>query len=375
MIYLDYNATTPVAPEAAGAMAPYIEQNFGNPGSAHVMGMLANEAVGSARNRLGDLINSGLGKVVFTGSATEANNLVIKGVAEARYEKGRHIISCATEHPSILAPLRYLMKYGWEVTFLKVDKYGLAGPDDLKAAIKKETVLISVMHANNETGTIMPIREMADTARAKGIPFHTDASQSMGKIEVDVKALGVDFMTMAGHKFYAPKGIGALYVGAGAGITPIIHGGGQENQLRSGTENVIHIAGIGAAADLAKLNPVDEKEIMRLRDLLFDRLSSSIDIKLLGHKTKRLPNTLNVAFTGCKAERILEGAPDIAAGLGAACHEKNVTMSHVLSAMEIEPMTARGAMRLSIGRYTTEDEINTAADMLIKSAGSEKMRN
>ena len=376
MIYLDYNATTPIAPEVALAMEPYIKRQFGNPGSGHVVGMLANEAVGAARNRLSNLIGGNAGRIIFTGCATEANNLVIKGVAETLYDKGRHIITTAVEHPSVLAPLKYLIKYGWEVTFLPVDGHGLPDPDQMKDALREDTILVSVMHANNETGTILPVTQMASIARDRGILFHTDASQSMGKITVDVKELGVDFLTMAGHKFYAPKGIGALYAKNNTKLAPIIHGGGQEQGFRSGTENVVHIAAIGAAADLAKdQGHKEETEIRRLRDLLFDKISSEVEVQLLGHPTSRLPNTLNIAFVNCKGERILEDAPDVAASLGAACHDKNVTMSSVLEAMGTDPMVARGSIRLSLGRYTTEEEIDTAAELLIESAKIELRRN
>lgn len=376
MIYLDYNATTPIDPAVAKAMDPYIKSQFGNPGSAHVIGMISAEAVQTARNKVADLLNSQNGRIVFTGCATEANNLAIKGVAETLQDKGRHIISTPVEHPSVIAPLRYLEKFGWEVTYLKVDSKGMIEPDQLEAAIRKDTVLVSIMHANNETGTILPIEKMSGIVRKKGILFHTDASQAIGKIEVDVQKLGVDLLTMAGHKFYAPKGIGALYIRAGTTIEPLLHGGGQEGGYRSGTENVIHIVGFGEAARIAKERfAQDERNILQLREALYEAIAKEVEVQLIGHPTLRLPNTLNLAFINCKGIRVQQSAPDVATSLGAACHDRHVTMSPVLAAMNIDPQIARGSIRISLGRFTTEQEITKAASMLVDSAKQEAKRN
>ena len=376
MIYLDYNATTPVDPAVAEAMEPYIKSQFGNPGSAHVIGMISAEAVRTARKKIADLLNAQNGRIVFTGCATEANNLAIKGVAEALQDKGRHIITTTVEHPSVLAPIRYLEKFGWEITYLAVDADGMIQPDHLAQAIRKDTVLVSIMHANNETGTIFPIEELSGMVRQKGILFHTDAAQTIGKIEVDVQKLGVDLLTVAGHKFYAPKGVGALYIRAGTLIEPLIHGGGQEDGFRSGTENVIHIVGMGVAAMIAKerLNE-DEQRIRLMRDALYDSIFGEMDVQLIGHPKLRLPNTLNLAFLDCKGERIQQGAPDVATSLGAACHDRHVTMSPVLAAMGIDPEIAKGSIRISLGRFTTDEEIAKAAAMLVDSAKQEKRRN
>jgi cysteine desulfurase len=322
-----------------------------------------------ARKKLSALINGDDGKILFTGCATEANNLAVNGVAEALYDKGRHIISTTVEHPSIQGPLDYLAKYGWEITRLAVDSMGMPDPDDLKKAIRKDTILVSVMHANNETGTVMPITELVKIAKEKEVLFHTDAAQSMGKILVNVKRLNVDLLTIAGHKFYAPKGTGALWVREGTPLAPILHGGGQEAGLRSGTENVMHIVGLGEAARVsAERFFEDEQRIEKLRDSFHRKLADQIEVELIGHPERRLPNTLNLSFIDCKGERVLDGAPDVAASLGAACHERNVTMSPVLSAMGVDPMIARGAVRFSLGRFTNLEEIEKAAYQLVEAA-------
>ena len=375
MIYLDYNATTPIDPEVAQAMLPFLNEHFGNPGSRHVQGVLAKEAIDTARSHLSGLLNAGNGQVLFTGCATEANNWVIKGVAQALAEKGRHLISTTVEHPSVLGPLAYLSSRGWEVTYLSVDNTGLPDPDALKAALRDDTVLVSAMLANNETGTILPIRTLATIAHEHGARFHTDASQAVGKIEVDAEQLGVDYLTVAGHKFCAPKGIGALFIRDKSPIAPLIHGGGQERGLRSGTENLLHIVGLGQAASLAgRQTAQDAKRIVALRDLLYERMAQHVELKLIGHPAMRLPNTLNVAFVGCKGERVLDGADPVAASLGAACHDRDVTMSPVLAAMGVDPMVARGAVRLSLGRPTTKDEVLSAACLLVDSAQRELHR-
>lgn len=369
MIYLDYNATTPIDPQVAKAMLPFIQSQFGNPGSGHEIGLRAKAAVDKARDQVAELLGANPSEVIFTGCATEANNLAIKGVAEASKNKGRHIIATTVEHPAVIEPLKFLAERGWEVTLLPVDHTGLVSADSLAEAIRDDTVLVSVMHANNETGTIMPIEKFCAIAHEKGALFHTDAAQSVGKIKTDVGELGVDLLTVAGHKFYGPKGVGALYVKTGTPIAPIFHGGGQESGLRSGTENVIHIVALGEAAQVAGERLIaDGERIRELRDLLFIAIADKCPVRLIGHPELRLPNTLNLAFELCKGSRVLEGAPDVAAGTGAACHDRNVTLSPVLAAMKISPMIGRGAVRLSLGRFTTREEVIIAAQQLSRAA-------
>ncbi len=365
-LYLDYNATTPVAPAVADAMEPYLREHFGNPSSSHLLGRHTDEAVEQARARVASLIGARAGEIVFTGCATEANNLAILGVTRALKTRGRHLITSAVEHPSVSHPTAHLRAGGWEVTVLGVDEYGRVSPEALAAALRDDTVLVSIMHGNNEVGTVQPIAELAALASRRGVPFHTDAAQTLGKIPVDVQALGVDLLTLAGHKFYAPKGIGALFVREGTPIAPVMFGAGHEGGLRPGTENVPHIVALGAAASLAqgRLPEVGDR-LCKQRDALHRRLAEAIPgLTLNGHPDERLPNTLHVSFPGVSGRELLARTPSVAASVGSACHEEADSVSGVLGAMGVEPERALGAVRLSIGEPTGDDEIRRAADDL-----------
>ncbi len=367
-IYLDYNATTPVAPEVAGAMHPFLNEAFGNPSSSHWYGRRAREAVEDARKNVATLIGAQPEEIVFTGCATEANNLALRGVAHALREKRRHIIVSAIEHPAVLEPALWLRAQGWDVSIVPADRYGWVDPADIKAALRDDTVLVSIMHANNEVGTIQPIAEIATLAHSRGALMHTDAAQSPGKISVSVDELHVDLLTLAGHKFYATKGVGALYLRRGTNIASDLQGAGQEYGLRPGTENVPAIVGIGAAARLATTHlALDNAHLQRVRDEFHRILQQAIpDIVLNGHPSMRLPNTLNVSFPGVSGRDLLcEVDSDIAASVGSACHSQSDSVSGVLAAMGIIPARAMGAIRFSVGRYSTLDEIIRAAEVLI----------
>jgi cysteine desulfurase len=367
-IYLDYNATTPVAPEVAGAMHPFLNEAFGNPSSSHWYGRHAHEAVEDARKNVATLIGAQAEEIVFTGCATEANNLALRGVAHALREKRRHIIVSAVEHPAVLEPALGLRARGWDVSIVPVDRHGWVDPADIKAALRDDTALVSIMHANNEVGTIQPIAEIAALAHSCGALMHTDAAQSPCKISVSVDELHVDLLTLAGHKFYATKGVGALYVRRGTNIASDLQGAGQEHGLRPGTENVPAIVGIGEAARLATTHAArDNAHLHRLRDEFHRLLQQAIpDIVLNGHPSMRLPNTLNVSFPGVSGRDLLrEVDHDIAASVGSACHSQSDSVSGVLAAMGIIPARAMGAIRFSVGRYSTLDEIIRAAEVLI----------
>lgn len=366
-IYLDYNATTPVAPEAAAALRPWIEADFGNPSSAHAYGLRARRAVAEARQSVAALIGAPPEAIVFTGSATEANNLALLGVARAARPGRRHLIISAVEHPAVMQPAQRLREDGWELTVLPVDGHGRVAVDALSAALRPDTALVSVMHANNEVGTLQPVVEIAALARANGTLVHTDAAQAAGKVKLDVEELGVDLLTLAGHKFYAPKGIGALYVRSGTPIRPILFGADQEQGLRPGTENVPHIVALGVAAQLARERLAeDTQRLAGLRDQLHRRLESAVPGLLLnGHPQQRLPNTLHVSFPGVSGRDLLAAVADeVAASVGSACHSDADTVSGVLAAMGCDATRARGAVRLSVGRYTSEEEIDHAGQVL-----------
>lgn len=367
MIYLDYNATTPVAPEVFRAMQPFLTGEFGNPSCDYPLGLTAREAVAQARREVALLLDCSPEEIVFTSGATEANNTVLKGVALAR-GRGR-IITAATEHPSVLNPCLFLDSLGFELTILPVDGTGRVDPDAVRRALTPKTILISLMHANNETGTLHPIREIAAIAREAYVPFHTDAAQSVGKIPVSVSELQVDFLTVAGHKFYAPKGVGALYVRAGANLTPLLHGASQEGGRRAGTENVPYMVALGAACRLAREHLAATTAHLRgLRDLLHERLRAAFPGLVLhgpeGDETARLPNTLNVSFPGLSGCELMAQIPELAASLGSACHAGREAISPVLAAMGVTPEIARGAVRFSVGRPTTRAEVEQAADLL-----------
>jgi cysteine desulfurase len=365
MIYLDYNATTPIAPEVAQAMQAYLREEFGNPSSDYPLGQRARAAVAQARAEVAALLHCRPEEIVFTGGATEANNTVLQGVAR-HFGRGR-IITAATEHPAVLAPCRFLETQGFQVTVLPVDATGRVSPEAVHRALTPDTILISIMHANNETGALNPLKGIGALAREAGVRFHSDAAQSVGKIPVAVDDLGVDFLTVAGHKFYAPKGVGALYVRPGCTFTPLLHGASQEGGRRAGTENVPHLVALGAACRLAREGlTADADRLRSLRDLLHERLLAGFpQLALNGPEQERLPNTLNVSFPGFSGTAILEGIPELAASLGAACHSGREAISPVLAAMGVSPENARGALRLSVGRPTTHAEVEQAAELLL----------
>ena len=375
-IYLDHNATTPITTEVLNAMRPYLEHAFGNPSSAHRDGAVAHAAVERARAEVAALLGGEPGGVVFTASGSEADNLAITGAALARLGERDHIVTSAVEHPAVLATCRYLQRrLGFRLTIVPVDAYGVVDPNDVRRAIEPGTALVSVMHANNEIGTVQPIAEIAAVAHERGVLVHTDAAQSVGKLPLDVEALGVDLLTVAGHKLYAPKGIGALYVRPGTRLDPLIHGGGHEHGLRAGTENVPYIAGLGAAATLAgnRLRRGEQLQMQRLRDRLHATLRSAVPgLELNGQPRDRLPNTLNVSFPGIDGARLLVRAPTIAASTGSACHAGHTAPSAVLIAMGLDANRARGAVRLSLGYDTTAAEIDAAAAALAAAAAVEE---
>lgn len=367
-IYLDYNATTPVDPQVADAIEPYLRQHFGNPSSSHVYGRNAHQAVDRAREQVARLIGAQANEIVFTGCATEANNLAIRGTARALRDKGRHLITSSIEHPAVEQPFQRLGEDGWEVTIIPVDSYGRVDPANLSAALRDDTVLVSIMHANNEVGTIQPVEEISAMTRARGIILHTDAAQSVAKIPVLVDDLGVDLLTLAGHKFYATKGVGALYVRRDTPVLPVLVGAGHEAGFRPGTENIPAIVGLGEAARIAhERNPEKIQQLRLLRDQLHNRLAEAIPGLLLnGHPEQRLPNTLNLSFPGAEGRDLLaRAANEVAASVGSACHEDDDTVSGVLGAMGIEADRARGAVRLSLGTASTELEIERAGEALI----------
>lgn len=366
-IYLDYNATTPVAPEVLDAMLPWLRGEFGNPSSAHAYGRRAAQAVAAARRQVAELIDAQAQEVVFTGCATESNNLALLGVARALGVEKRHLVVSAVEHPAVMAPALYLRDQGWALTVLPVDAFGRISPDALADALRPDTALVSVMHANNEVGTLQPIREISRMTRERGILLHTDAAQSAGKLPLNVDELGVDLLTLAGHKFYAPKGVGALYVRDGTPIRSVLHGAEQEHGLRPGTENVAAIVGLGAAAALARASLLAASEHLRaLRDRLHGDLAASIPgLRLNGHPEHRLPNTLHVSFPSVSGRALLAEAADVvAASVGSACHSEHDAVSGVLAAMGADASRAAGAVRLSVGRMTTSEEVKRAAEGL-----------
>lgn len=366
-IYLDYNATTPVDPQVAAAMQPFLHAGFGNPSSSHAYGQRAHAAVRKARDEVAALIGAHAAEIVFTASATEANNLALLGVARALPDR-RHVVVGAVEHPAVMQPALHLRECGWDVSVVPVDATGRVDPREVAAALRPDTALVSVMHANNEVGTIQPIAEIAALARANGSLMHADAAQSAGKVVLDVAELGVDLLTLAGHKMYAPKGVGALFVKRGTPIKPIQFGADQEHGLRPGTENVPHIAGLGAAARLAReALPAATANLATLRDDLHRRLAAEVPGLLLnGHAEQRLPNTLHVSFPGVSGRELLAaGADAVSASVGSACHSHGDAVSGVLAALGCDAARARGAVRLSVGRFTAAEEVATAAAALI----------
>lgn len=373
-IYLDYNATTPIDPAVREVMAPYLGERFGNPSSSHAFGRVAHEAVDRARTQVAGLLGASPDEIVFTGGGSEASNHAIKGIVFHRWRPGRaapHVVTTAVEHPATLKPCDFLARLGCDVTILPVDRHGAVDPTAVRRAITPRTVLVTVMHANNEVGTFQPIGEIAAIAHERGVLVHTDAAQSVGKVPVDVDDLGVDLLTVAGHKLYAPKGVGVLYIRRGTDLASLIHGAGHEGGRRAGTENVPYIVGVGTACELARAAlPAAIEKLRRLRDRLWDRLRAGLGdrVSLNGHPTDRLPNTLNVNFAGWVGAELLAAVPEVAASTGSACHEGQVQLSPVLAAMGVPPALGRGAVRLSVGRFSTEEEIDRAAERLVGAA-------
>jgi cysteine desulfurase len=363
-IYLDYNATTPVDPVVMAAMFPLLTERFGNPSSSHLYGQEAHASVETARRQVAALLGCEPAELIFTGCGSESNNLAIKGAVLANLDRGRHMITCAVEHPAVLQVCRFLERYfHCTLTVLPVDSFGRVDPDEVRRAIRPDTVLITVMHAQNEVGTLQPIAEIGALAREHGVLFHVDAAQSVGKIPVRVADLGCDLLTVAGHKLYAPKGVGALYVRRGVRLEPLIHGAGHEGGLRAGTENAAYIAGLGAACALAAPALATESDRQRLlRDRLHHLLAEAAPEAVLnGHREHRLPNTLNLSFPGQVGPLLLERAPEVAASTGAACHSGENRPSAILKAMGATDAVALGALRLSVGRYTDEEQVEAAA--------------
>jgi cysteine desulfurase len=372
-IYLDYNGTTPHDPEVIEAMRPYLETEFGNPSSSHWYGIKPKQALETARRQVAGILNCSPTEVFFTSGGTESNNHAIHGVARRFREKGNHIITSSFEHPAVLEVCRYLESDGFETTYLPVGEAGLVDPADVAGAVRPTTILITMMHANNEVGTVQPIAEISRIAKKHGIVMHTDAAQSVGKIPTDVEALGVDLLSLAGHKVYAPKGIGALYVRPPLVPEKFCYGAGQEMGWRAGTENMLEIVGLGKACEIAQRDLAKNMAHMKsLRESLHEGLLSRISsTRLNGHVQHRLPNTLSLSFRGQEANRILENIGlEVAASAGAACHADSVEISHVLEAMDVPLEWAKGTLRFSVGRMTTEAEIDKTIRVVSEAVNS-----
>ena len=364
-IYLDYNASTPIDPAVAAAMRPFLEDHFGNPSSGHWASAKAKAVLETARGQVAVMLGCHSDEIVFTSGGSEANNLALKGIFFALRDKGNHIVTTRIEHPAIIEPCRFLERLGARVTYLPVDGTGRIDPDDLRRALTPGTILVSVMHANNEVGTIEPIEDCARIAHEHGALFHTDAAQSAGKIPINVDQLEVDLLSIAGHKVYAPKGVGALFVRRGVRLEPLIHGAGHEGGRRAGTESALLAVGLGKACELARdLAAMDQ--VCALRDHFWQGLQRKLGdrVVLNGHPTHRLPNTLNVSFVGRNGADILARLDGVAATTGSACHSGRVTLSPILAAMGISPEVGMGAVRFSLGRGTTRDEIGIVIERL-----------
>jgi cysteine desulfurase NifS len=363
-IYLDYNATTPIDPRVAQAMSPYIHESFGNPSSGHGFGRTAREGVDLARGQLAGMLGCHDDEVVFTSGGTESNNYAIKGVARAYRDRGNHIVTSSVEHPAVEEVCRYLEGQGFAVTYLPVDGLGMVYPEQVEEAITSETILVTIMHANNEVGTVQPIREIARVAHKHGVLVHSDCAQSVGKIPVRVDDLGVDLLSIAGHKLYAPKGVGALYVRRGVQLEKLMHGADHETGRRAGTESVILVAGLGHACQLISENLDAYREHMTaMRDRLEAGLLRAFpELRVNGHPRRRLPNTSSLSFKGLEANAILDGLKDVAASAGAACHSDRIDVSPVLRAMDVPIEYAMGTIRLSVGRLTTPEEVDHATE-------------
>lgn len=368
-VYLDYNATTPVDPAVVEAMLPYLTEHWGNPASSHAYGQAAEAAVETARSQVSALLGCGAGEVVFTSCASESTNLAVKGAAFARKGQGKHLIISAVEHPATLNAARYLEReFGFAVTLIGVGPDGRVDPEDVRRAVRPDTILISLIHAQNETGALQPVAAVGAMAREHGILFHVDAAQSVGKIPVNVDAIGCDLMTVAGHKLYAPKGVGVLYVRSGVNLHPLIHGAGYEGGRRAGTANVPYMVALGKACELAgaKLSAGEAERQRALRDRLHMALAEHLPVRLNGHQTERLPNTLNISIPGVVGNDLLAAVPEVAASTGSACHAGVSKPSEILLAMGVPEELALGVLRLSVGRYTTAEEVEYAAARLVE---------
>lgn len=368
-IYLDYNATTPVAPEVCAAIGPYLHSHYGNPSSGHSLGRACHEAVETARGQVARMLGAAADEIVFTSCGTEANNLAIKGVLLHHAWGGSgHLVISALEHPAVAAPAAFMERLGYAVTVVGCDRRGVVDPDDVRRALRADTVLVSIMHANNEIGTLQPIAEISRHCRERGVLLHTDAAQSIGKVPVDVEAMGVDLLTVAGHKLYAPKGVGALFVRRGVALEPVLHGAGHERGLRAGTENVAYLVGLGKAAELVSDSlPGACPKLASLRDRLEGTIQAAIgaELSINGAGAPRLPNTASVNFPGVTGGELLGRCPELCASTGAACHSGNVSVSATLKAIGVPPDVARGAVRLSVGRFSDADQVDRAAEMLL----------
>jgi cysteine desulfurase len=376
-IYLDYNGTTPHDPEVIAAMRPFLEEEFGNPSSGHLYAAKPRQALAAARRQVAGLLNCAPEEIIFTSGGTEANNWAIIGTAHALRDRGRHIVTSAFEHPAVLKVCAFLGKAGFEISYLPVTSDGLVRVPDLEAALRPDTILITIMHANNEVGTVQPIKDIAALARSHGIRVHTDAAQSIGKIPVNVEELGIDLLSLAGHKLYAPKGVGALYVRRGVMLETFMHGAGQEMGQRAGTENILEIVGLGKACEVAARDlEKNRRHMLNMRDRLHTAITSGLrEVRLNGSVGLRLPNTLSLSFRRLEANRILEAiGPQVAASAGAACHSGGVEISHVLKAMAVPVEWAEGTLRLTTGRMTTPAEIDRAAKVIVE-AVREMRRN
>ena len=368
-IYLDYNATTPVSSYVLDAMLPFLKEHHGNPSSAHAAGRVAHEAIEVAREEVSGALGASAEDVFFTSGGTESNNLAIQGVMlQHAPGSGAHLVISNFEHPAVAGPAAHLKRLGYEVTEVPCDKNGVVQVEAVERALRDETVLVSIMHANNEVGTIQPIAQIGELCRGRETLLHTDAAQSVGKLPTFVDELNVDLLTIAGHKVYGPKGVGSLYIRSGVSVDPVIHGAGHERGLRPGTENVAYIVGLGKAMQLARRSLSESSDrLAGLRDRLANQLLNGLgdQAKVHGGQAARLPNTLSLVFPGVHGASLLARAPEICASTGSACHESGTAMSATLAALGVTPDEARGTVRLSVGWYTSEEDIDRAASSLL----------
>lgn len=373
-IYLDYNATTPIDKEVADAMRPFLDTYFGNPSSTHEYGVDTKIAIEEARENVASLIGCKPSEIIFTSGGTESNNYAIKGIALANKHRGKHIITSQIEHPAVIQVCKYLEQNGFIVTYLPVDEYGMVSPADVENTITSETILITIMHANNEVGTIQAVEEIGQIAKNNAILFHSDAAQSLGKIPVNVENMNVSLLSIAGHKLYAPKGIGALYIKEGVKLEKLIHGADHEMDHRAGTENVLEIVGLGKACEIAKRDLSENLARLKLmRDKLYNSILNDIpEVKLNGHPVLRLPNTLSLSFKNMEANNLLADMPELAISAGAACHTGGIDISYVLEAMKVPTDFAMGTIRFSVGKHTTFNEIKRASSLVVKTIMNSK---